>query len=373
MFTRFSLKDYNFKLLITVLVAMICGVIMINSANSSFTLKQSIGIVIGLIIMIFVSLINYDFICRFSRVFFITNAVILLLVIFFGVEVNYAKRWIMIGGDGGIQFQPSEFSKILMILFTAVLLDKMKEDKKINTFKGLCMFVLLIGFSLMLIAVEPDLSTTLCLAMVLITMLYLSGLSYKIIGIALLVFIPLAGSFLWYIQRPNQHLLRQYQVNRILQFIYPGQYGSDYTQQNNSIMAIGSGQLTGKGYDNDATTSVKNGNFVSEPQTDFIFAIIGEELGFVGCCGVIILLLLIVIECILIGLKAKDTGGRIICGGVASLIGIQSFINVSVATMIFPNTGLSLPFVSYGLTSVVCFFMGIGFVLNVGLQPNKYQ
>ena len=107
--------------------------------------------------------------------------------------------------------------------------------------------------------------------------------------------------------------------------------------------------------------------------TDFIFAIIGEELGFVGCCGVIILLLLIVIECILIGLKAKDTGGRIICGGVASLIGIQSFINVSVATMIFPNTGLSLPFVSYGLTSVVCFFMGIGFVLNVGLQPNKYQ
>ena len=86
MFTRFSLKDYNFKLLITVLVAMICGVIMINSANSSFTLKQSIGIVIGLIIMIFVSLINYDFICRFSRVFFITNAVILLLVIFFGVD-----------------------------------------------------------------------------------------------------------------------------------------------------------------------------------------------------------------------------------------------------------------------------------------------
>ena len=138
-------------------------------------------------------------------------------------------------------------------------------------------------------------------------------------------------------------------------------------------MAIGSGQLSGKGYNNDETTSVKNGNFVSEPQTDFIFAIIGEELGFVGCCVVIFLLLLIVIDCILIGLKAKDTGGRIICGGMAALIGIQSFINISVATLILPNTGLSLPFVSYGLTSVVCFFMGIGFVLNVGLQPNKYQ
>lgn len=182
MFTRFSLRDYNFKLLITVIIAMICGVVMINSADSSFTPKQTIGIGLGVIIMIFVSLLNYDFVCRFYRVFFIINAVILLSVIFFGVEVNYAKRWIMIGGSGGIQFQPSEFSKILMILFTATFLDKLKEDNKINTLKGLCLFVLLIGLSLALIAVEPDLSTTLCLAMVLVTMLYLSGLSYKIIG-----------------------------------------------------------------------------------------------------------------------------------------------------------------------------------------------
>ena len=280
MFTRFSLRDYNFKLLITVIIAMICGVVMINSADSSFTPKQTIGI--GLGVMIFVSLLNYDFVCRFYRVFFIINAVILLSVIFFGVEVNYAKRWIMIGGSGGIQFQPSEFSKILMILFTATFLDKLKEDNKINTLKGLCLFVLLIGLSLALIAVEPDLSTTLCLAMVLVTMLYLSGLSYKIIGIALLVFVPLAGSFLWYIQRPNQHLLRDYQVNRILQFIYPGQYGSDYTQQNNSVMAIGSGQLTGKGLNTSTIATVKDANFISEQQTDFIFSVIGEELGFVG-------------------------------------------------------------------------------------------
>ena len=205
MFTRFSLRDYNFKLLITVIIAMICGVVMINSADSSFTPKQTIGIGLGVIIMIFVSLLNYDFVCRFYRVFFIINAVILLSVIFFGVEVNYAKRWIMIGGSGGIQFQPSEFSKILMILFTATFLDKLKEDNKINTLKGLCLFVLLIGLSLALIAVEPDLSTTLCLAMVLVTMLYLSGLSYKIIGIALLVFVPLAGSFLWYKHFNHRH------------------------------------------------------------------------------------------------------------------------------------------------------------------------
>ena len=138
-------------------------------------------------------------------------------------------------------------------------------------------------------------------------------------------------------------------------------------------MAIGSGKLVGKGLNNNTTTSVKNGNFILEPQTDFIFAIVGEELGFVGGCIVIALLLLIVIQCILIGIRAQDLSGRIICCGVGGLIGVQSFVNISVATGLMPNTGVPLPFVSYGLTSLVSLYMGIGFVLNVGLQPKKYQ
>ena len=130
-------------------------------------------------------------------------------------------------------------------------------------------------------------------------------------------------------------------------------------------MAIGSGQLTGKGLDNNTTTSVKNGNFILEPQTDFIFAIIGEELGFVGGVIIIALLLLIVIQCILVGIRSQDLAGRIICCGVGGLIGIQSFINIGVATKILPNTGVPLPFVSYGLTSLVSLYIGIGLVLNV--------
>ena len=135
-----------------------------------------------------------------------------------------------------------------------------------------------------------------------------------------------------------------YRMKRIFAFLDPFQdpLGSGF-QMIQSLYAIGPGGILGSGFDQ----SIQKHFYLPEPQTDFIFAIIGEELGFVGCCGGIILLLLLVIECILIGLKAKDTGGRIICGGVASLIGIQSFINVCVATMIFPNTGLSLPFVSY--------------------------
>ena len=137
-------------------------------------------------------------------------------------------------------------------------------------------------------------------------------------------------------------------------------------------MAIGSGQLWGKGLNNSEATSMKNADFIIEPQTDFIFAVAGEELGFVGCAAIIILLLLIVVECIYIGSRAKDLAGRLICCGMAALIGFQSFVNICVNTGLMPNTGIPLPFVSYGLSSVVSLYIGIGIVLNVGLQSKKY-
>ena len=172
----------------------------------------------------------------------------------------------------------------------------------------------------------------------------------------------------------DQTLIENYQRLRIMAWLYPDEYSTSTAyQQLNSIMAIGSGMLFGKGYKNNEITSVKNGNFISEPQTDFIFAIVGEELGFVGSCIVIALLLLIVIQCILIGVRSQDLAGRIICCGVGGLIGFQSFINIGVATNMLPNTGVPLPFVSYGLTSLVSLYIGIGFVLNVGLQAKKYQ
>ena len=133
------------------------------------------------------------------------------------------------------------------------------------------------------------------------------------------------------------------------------------------MTAIGSGQLSGKGVNNNVVASVKNGNFISAAHTDFIFAVIGEETGFIGCCVVIGLLFLIAICCILIARRAKDVGGQIIAGGMAGLIGFQTFINIGVVTGLLPNTGLTLPFVSYGLTSLVSLFIGIGFVLNVKL------
>lgn len=366
---HYNIKDYRFSLVILVTILSIIGVFMVRSARPDLTGRQMMGVVLGLAAMLIISLIDYKWVLGLYWPLYGLNLIMLIAVPIFGTEANGAKRWLNLGFT---QFQPSDLTKILMILFFARFLMDRKE--KINRPMTLLQAVALILPSLILIYEQPNLSTTICIAALFCALIFLGGLTYRYIVPVIAVIVPAVIILLAIAVQPNQPFLEDYQQKRILAWLDPEEYADDGAyQQLNSVMAIGSGQLSGKGYNNDETTSVKNGNFVSEPQTDFIFAIIGEELGFVGCCVVIFLLLLIVIDCILIGLKAKDTGGRIICGGMAALIGIQSFINIGVATMVLPNTGLSLPFVSYGLTSVVCFFMGIGFVLNVGLQPNKYQ
>ncbi|MBQ8167062.1 MAG: rod shape-determining protein RodA [Lachnospiraceae bacterium] len=372
MFTKFSLRDYNFKLFFTVVITIVIGIVCINSADSSFTVRQVIGAVMAVGIMAFVSAVDYEFICKLYMAIYGLNAALLLSVLLFGVEVNSATRWINIGGEGGVQFQPSEFSKIMMIVCYSTLLAKLRRDNELNTVSGLGKMAVTAAIPLGLIVLEPDLSTTLCLTFVLLTLIYLAGISYKLIAIALLVFVPVAGSFIWYIQRPDQILLKDYQVARILQFIYPYQYGEDYSQQNNSIIAIGSGELTGKGLNSSTIATVKDANFISEQQTDFIFSVIGEELGFVGSVFIVAILLLLVLQCISVGRKAKDLKGMLIASGVACLIGYQSFINIGVATGLLPNTGIPLPFISYGLSSLVSVCAGMGIVLNISLQKKFY-
>ncbi|SHJ90150.1 FtsW/RodA/SpoVE family cell cycle protein [Hespellia stercorisuis] len=366
---RYKLKDVRFSLIALVIAVSVLGIFVVGSAQKSVQGRQIIGVIIGVIVMAVIAVLDYQWVLNLYWVLYIINILLLVAVLLFGIEVNGAQRWLSLGFTN---FQPSDLTKIITILFFAKFL--MEHEQDINEKRTIIQAVALILPSLFLIYKEPNLSNTICLAALFCVIMYLGGLSYKFIGTVLAIVLPVSIIFISIVVQPNQKLLEDYQQKRILAWLEPEEYATDEAyQQLNSVMAIGSGQLTGKGLNNNTTTSVKNGNFISEPQTDFIFAIIGEELGFVGCCIVIILLLLIVIECIIIGLKAKDTGGKIICTGMATLIGVQSFINISVATQIFPNTGISLPFVSYGLTSVVCFYIGIGFVLNVGLQPKKYQ
>lgn len=365
----YHLKDVKFGLVISVIAISIIGVMVIGSAKQAVQGRQIIGLVAGVILMIILSMIDYVWLLNFYWILYGINIIALVCVKLFGTNVNGAQRWIDIGVTN---FQPSELSKILVVVFFAKLL--MNHEDDLNSAATILKAVGLIAPTLILIVLQPDLSTTLSIALVFCAMMYLAGLSYRFIGTLIAILVPVTIIFISIVVQPNQPFLHDYQQKRILAWLEPQKYASDEAyQQNNAIMAIGSGQLTGKGLNNNTTTSVKNGNFISEPQTDFIFAIVGEELGFVGCCIVIGLLLLIVVQCILIGLRAQDLAGRIICCGVAAQIGFQSFINIGVATGILPNTGIPLPFVSYGLTSLISLYMGIGIVLNIGLQPKKYQ
>lgn len=369
-FTKpYRLKDYKFGLVIAVVALSIFGIFIVGSAKEVYQARQMWGVIIGVIIMVIVSLIDYMWLLNFYWIFYGIAILTLGAVLVIGTNVNGATRWIDLGFT---TFQPSELAKILLILFFAKFL--MEHEDEINDKWTIIKYAIFCGAPLALIVAEPNLSTTICTALVLCLLIYMAGLSYKFIGTVLIILIPTAVIFLSIVVQPNQPFLKDYQQARILAFIEPEKYASDEAyQQKNSVMAIGSGQLTGKGLKNNTTTSVKNGNFISEPQTDFIFAIVGEELGFIGCCIIIALLLLIVIQCIIIGIRSRDLAGRLICCGVGGLIGFQSFINIGVATQILPNTGVPLPFVSYGLTSLVSLFVGIGLVLNVGLQPKKYQ
>lgn len=365
---KYQFKNFNFILVVAVIFLSVIGVLAVGSATPSAQSKQIFGVCLGIVFMLIVSLIDLEWILNFYWLIYAGNLLLLLYVDFFGASYNGAQRWINLGFT---TIQPSDLTKIFLILFFAKFL--MDHEKQIKEPLFIIKCVLLVAPSLYLILKQPNLSTTICIALVFCVLMFLAGLSYRFIGIVLAIAIPVLVIFIGVVQMPNQPFLEEYQQKRILAWLYPEKYASDTGyQQQNSITAIGSGQLDGKGLDNNTTTSVKNGNFLLEADTDFIFAIIGEELGFVGCCVVIFLLLLIIIQCIIIGLRAQNLAGQITCGGMAALIAIQSFINMGVATGVLPNTGLSLPFVSAGLTSIVCFYIGIGFVLNVGLQPKKY-
>lgn len=374
MFSRYRLRDYDFKLILLVLTASAVGVLAIGSAKASLQNKQIAGVLIGLVMMIIISFLDYTRLLRLNWLMYAGNLLLLGLVIFSdaGDTGGGAQRWLEIGP---LRFQPSETAKILLILFFAQFI--MKHKEKFNTFKYIILCVILVAVPCVLILKQPDLSTTIVVLLVFCTIMFVGGLSYKIIIGILAVVVPSFLIFLSLILQPDsilveKEIIKPYQQTRVLAFVNPEEYATkEAYQQLNSITAIGSGMLEGKGYKTNEISSVINGNYISEPQTDFIFAVIGEEFGFKGSVAVVLLLMLIALECFSVAVKSKDLAGRIIAGGMGGLVAFQSFVNIGVATFILPNTGLPLPFISYGLTSLWSLYIGMGFVLNVRLQSKK--
>lgn len=366
MFHNYKIRNLNIKLIIAAFLLTLIGLAVVTSANSVYMKSQILGMALGLAAMAVVAMIDYDFILQFSWLYYVGVVGILLLVLLVGDDAGGAQRWI---DFGFIRFQPSELSKVLLILFFACML--MRWEDEINTPKCLVKLAILAGIPLVLILKEPNLSTTIVTFLIIAAMIFMAGLDYRIVGIVLAVAIPLVILIVLLVLSGHGGFLEGYQGNRILAWLRPEDYPSLAYQQQNSIMAIGSGQITGKGLFNDAFDSVKNGNFISEPQTDFIFAVAGEELGFAGGIVIVLLLAIITIECFLTARKAKDLSGKLICSGIGAWIGFQSFVNIGVVTGLLPNTGLPLPFVSYGLTSLVSLYIGLGLVLNVGMQAKN--
>lgn len=369
MLRSYDYKKYDFISVIIVFALFVISYYAIGSATrinsvegtDHFATKQLYGFILGFVLMLILSFIDYHIVGKFAILIYLLNIGLLLAVFFIGDTKNGSARWFPIGS---YTIQPSEFAKLFMVIVLAKYFDKF--EKKINKLYIIVGAVILIAVPTYLIKEQPDLSTSLVLVFLLAVMLFGSGISYKYIFALVIIAVPVSLGLLWYVQQPDQQLLQDYQLERILSTINPEEYElSSALQTQNSVQAIGSGQLYGKGL---YQGKLNQYDYLPEPQTDFIFSIIGEEFGFIGCSAVLILLLLLILRVLYIAKDSNDLLGRLLVVGFVAVITFHTFINVGVTTAIVPNTGLPLPFVSSGLSALVSNMLMLGMIINLSMQ-----
>lgn len=372
-FEKYRLRNFNLPLMLVIIALSILGFTVLQSAvihdadGPSTIREQMIGFLLSFLLLLALTLIDYHVWLKLHGIIWLGMIGILGLIFTgLGETWNGATRWLRVPGLGS--FQPSEFAKVCLILFFAWFFGYFKE--KINRPSIILLAICFFALPAFLIFMEPDLSTTATFALIFLVMIFVAGISWKWIGGMALGLIPAAGFLIWDSLQENPKVLKRYMLNRIVSFLNPenAEYSNLNNQQLKAALAISSGKLHGKGLFNADFNSVKNGNFLSEENCDFIFAVVGEELGFIGTCAVILLFALLVFICFRTASRAADLQGRIICAGVGTLIGLQVFINIGVCSGLLPNTGVVLPFFSAGLSSLVCSFTALGMVMNVALQ-----
>ena len=364
-----NLKNYGFLQLLVCIILNIAGLVFVQSSVGEriYSFMSQLGISIAsLIICILVSFLDLKKIMpRYFWAFIISVFALLLVQITGTAFGRNSIRWIRIPFVN-MELQPSEFAKLFLILFTAKYMEKL--DIQINQLGNLFKLFMFYFVPFILIFIQPNLSSSLIFTSIFIAMLFASKLKLRWFGIfggiALLLFLLVYSSVRFgFIE--NIPFLRDYQKNRIVSFFVPTEKNEAQYQQENSVIAIGSGKLTGKGINNDSPNSVKNGNWLAEAQNDFIFAVVGEEVGFLGTIIIILLYIFLIISCIVTASKQREYYKNLICIGVATWLAVQTFINIGVATSLIPNTGVPLPFFSQGGSSLLAIYMGIGFVLNI--------
>jgi rod shape determining protein RodA len=370
------LSVYDFTLVGLVVLLSGFGVLVIGSATdigegtvSRIFTSQIMWLATGIVVMAVVSVIDFEVLCRLYIPMYVVMIALLLLALsgILKPEGQGTDRWIEIPiGGGNFSIQPSEFAKIFMLVFLAKYIDKIGE--RINNILVL-LSVLAFGLlPVLLIFLEPALSASILQTVILLVLMFVGGVRYKYILIATAIVVPIVA-FLWFdINREEPIIIDKiltYQLDRIRPHFGIGEINpDDIYQSEQSVKAIGSGQLVGKGLFN---------NTVSVPlaYNDFIFAIIGAEFGFTGCMLVILVILALVAKCFSIAWRAESFSGRLIASGVGAMIGAQAFVHIGVTTWLLPNTGIPLPFVSAGGSSMWINLAAIGMVINIGMKRTK--
>ena len=376
-FSSFLNNPVDFTLVITVLLLLSLGLVMVLSASSptsfqesgksyKYFVRQLVFAIIGLIAMYFVSKIDYRIFQRFYKLAWWVSIILLIAVLLFGSTAKGAKRWIDLKI---ISFQPSEIVKFLMIVFYAGILVKNRNELG-KYWKGLVKHVLYLLPIIGLLLLEPHLSTSMVIIITCCIMIVVAGCKFWqafLSGIAAGGVIGSIATILYFTSEKFQEKF-QYAVIRITTFLDPWKYASNEGWQViQSLYAIGSGGLFGTGLGD----SKQKYLYLPEPHNDFIFSVLAEELGFVGCIGVFILFAIFIWRGILIAMKAPDMFGSLVAVGITSLIGIQTILNVAVVTSSMPATGMQLPFFSYGGTALFILLCEVGVLLSISRASAK--
>ena len=333
--------------------------------------RQAVWAVAGAVALVVAASVDYAWILRMGIWIYVANVAVLGLVLVAGESAYGAQRWLQVGP---IRLQPSEFAKIAMIVGLASFLQRKSQDGRIvlKGIRDLIPAFLFVGFPMLLVFRQPDLGTSPVFAGILVGMLYAAGAEPKALFGLLGSIGGAAGLAVFAHYRFGLPIpLHEYQLRRILSFFSPGsdlRYAGYHTHQ--SQIAIGSGRLLGKGF---MAGSQNQLNFLPQRHTDFIFSVIGEELGFVGALFVLALLGFIIYRCLLAARRARDPFGSMIAYGVAILIFFQAVVNIAVNLNLIPVTGISLPFISYGGSGLISLMLGIGLVESVALRHKPLE
>jgi rod shape determining protein RodA len=352
-----SFRDFDWLLMGFVLVICAAGVLEIYSATrgtkfAGAHIRQVYWVVGGLVVMFVVSRINYHVLVEQVPWMYVLALVSLVAVLLFGQKYMGARRWIKIGG--GIHIQPSEWVKLVLILAAAKYFSGQRECNVPDIVKA----GLMVGIPMLLVLAQPDLGTALTYMPIALMGLFLGGLRLKH-GMVMVLLAAMMAPVAW-------HVLKPYQRGRLTSFMQPeaDYHGSGY-QVIQSLIAVGSGGVSGKGFGQG--TQIQ-GSFLPVPQTDFIFAALAEEHGFIGAVALLLLYFIVLMRLIHNAQTAPDRSGTFIVMGVVAVLTFHILVNVGMVVGFMPVTGIPLPLMSYGGSSVLFTFLALGIVMNIRMR-----